>query len=61
MPGGIPRLESIARSPVSERSEVLVVTGMSGAGRSRAAAVLEDLDWYVVDNLPRGCWRRWWA
>jgi UPF0042 nucleotide-binding protein len=25
---------------------------MSGAGRSRAAAVLEDLDWYVVDNLP---------
>ena len=25
---------------------------MSGAGRTRAAAVLEDLDWYVVDNLP---------
>jgi UPF0042 nucleotide-binding protein len=25
---------------------------MSGAGRTRAAAVLEDLDWFVVDNLP---------
>lgn len=32
--------------------QVLVVTGMSGAGRSTAANVLEDLDWYVVDNLP---------
>lgn len=32
--------------------EVLIVTGMSGAGRSTAANSLEDLDWYVVDNLP---------
>ncbi len=32
--------------------EVLIVTGMSGAGRSTAADALEDLDWYVVDNLP---------
>lgn len=32
--------------------EVLVVTGMSGAGKSTAAHVLEDLGWYVVDNLP---------
>jgi UPF0042 nucleotide-binding protein len=31
---------------------VLIVTGMSGAGRSTAANSLEDLDWYVVDNLP---------
>jgi len=31
---------------------VVLITGMSGAGRSRAAAVLEDLGWYVVDNLP---------
>lgn len=37
-----------------ERSltEVLVITGMSGAGRSTAGNVLEDLGWYVVDNLP---------
>lgn len=32
--------------------EVLVVTGMSGAGRSTAARALEDLGWFVVDNLP---------
>ena len=33
-------------------SEFLVVTGMSGAGRSTAAAALEDLGWFVIDNLP---------
>jgi len=33
-------------------SEFLVVTGMSGAGRSTAAASLEDLGWFVIDNLP---------
>jgi len=33
-------------------SEYLVVTGMSGAGRSTAAATLEDLGWFVIDNLP---------
>ena len=33
-------------------SEVLVVTGMSGAGRSTAADSLEDLGWFVIDNLP---------
>jgi UPF0042 nucleotide-binding protein len=32
--------------------EVTVVTGLSGAGRSTAAKVLEDLGWFVVDNLP---------
>lgn len=32
--------------------EVLIVTGMSGAGRSTVADALEDLGWYVVDNLP---------
>ena len=31
---------------------LVVVTGMSGAGRSTAANALEDLGWYVVDNLP---------
>ncbi len=33
---------------------LVVVTGMSGAGRSTAANALEDLGWYVVDNLPPG-------
>lgn len=32
--------------------EVVLITGMSGAGRSTAAHVLEDHHWYVVDNLP---------
>jgi RNase adapter protein RapZ len=35
-----------------DNGEVLIVTGMSGAGRSTVANALEDLDWYVVDNLP---------
>lgn len=34
------------------KPEFLIVTGMSGAGRATAARCLEDLDWYVVDNLP---------
>lgn len=32
--------------------ELVLLTGMSGAGRSTAAKVLEDRGWYVVDNLP---------
>jgi len=32
--------------------EFLIITGMSGAGKSRAADVLEDLDYYCVDNMP---------
>ena len=35
-----------------EQQEMLIVTGMSGAGRSTVGNALEDLDWYVVDNLP---------
>lgn len=36
----------------SRRPELLVVTGMSGAGRSTVGNALEDQGWYVVDNLP---------
>ena len=32
--------------------ELLILTGMSGAGRSTVAHALEDIGWYVVDNLP---------
>lgn len=35
-----------------KRHELLIVTGMSGAGRSTVGNALEDLGWYVVDNLP---------
>ena len=31
---------------------LLILTGMSGAGRSTASGALEDLGWYVIDNLP---------
>src|SRR6187200_3689820 len=33
-------------------ADIVLITGLSGAGRSGAADVLEDLGWYVVDNLP---------
>ena len=33
-------------------TDILVITGLSGAGRSEAADDLEDLGWFVVDNLP---------
>ena len=32
--------------------DIIIVSGLSGAGKSRAAAVLEDLDYYCVDNIP---------
>ena len=32
--------------------ELTIITGLSGAGRSEAAKCLEDLGWFVVDNLP---------
>ena len=32
--------------------EFLIITGLSGAGKSRAADVLEDLNYYCVDNMP---------
>ncbi len=33
-------------------ADIALISGMSGAGRSAAANVLEDLNWYVIDNLP---------
>ncbi len=52
VPQGIPEIEATTPAPEQAEPEVLIITGMSGAGRSRAAGVLEDLDWFVVDNLP---------
>lgn len=48
-PSGIPR--PVLAEPVGD-AVVMIVTGMSGAGRTRVAASLGDLGWYVVDNLP---------
>ena len=35
-------------------TDIVIITGMSGAGRSAGAKTLEDLDWFVIDNLPPG-------
>ena len=34
------------------RSRIIVITGLSGAGRTQVAKVLEDLDVFVIDNMP---------
>jgi UPF0042 nucleotide-binding protein len=39
------------QTPLAD-APIVIVTGMSGAGRSTTANVLEDLGWLVVDNLP---------
>jgi RNase adapter protein RapZ len=39
-------------TPRGDRPELVIVTGMSGAGRTTTGNVLEDSGWYVVDNLP---------
>jgi UPF0042 nucleotide-binding protein len=41
-----------APSSSSAALDLVVITGLSGAGRSTAAKCLEDLGWFVVDNLP---------
>ena len=48
-PSGIARPDFDASQGASE---VVILTGMSGAGRTRAAAAMADHGWYVVDNLP---------
>ncbi|MCH2626183.1 MAG: RNase adaptor protein RapZ, partial [Acidimicrobiales bacterium] len=37
---------------MSNRPDFIVVAGLSGAGRSTVADTLEDLGWFVIDNLP---------
>ena len=45
-------LEHTERSERAAGIQVAIVSGLSGAGRSTAAKCLEDLGWFVVDNLP---------
>jgi UPF0042 nucleotide-binding protein len=42
----------LAPTSLPGRPDLALVSGMSGAGRSTAARALEDLGWFVVDNLP---------
>ena len=32
--------------------EILIISGLSGAGKSKAASFLEDMGFYIVDNMP---------
>ncbi|MGE4364602.1 MAG: RNase adapter RapZ, partial [Mycolicibacterium sp.] len=51
--GGEGGLEAAAMDGGADNGiDVVLVTGLSGAGRGTAAKVLEDLGWYVADNLP---------
>lgn len=34
--------------------EILIISGLSGSGKSRAASFLEDMGFYIVDNMPAG-------
>src|SRR5690349_12091882 len=45
-------MTDVPEPEVPATGELVVVTGMTGAGRSTAAKELEDLGYYVVDNLP---------
>lgn len=48
------RPRRLSSGPVGSRAvaDIVLITGLSGAGRSGAADVLDDLGWYVIDNLP---------
>lgn len=45
-------MKPMATHEAPKQFEVVIVTGMSGAGRTHAGNVLEDLEWFVIDNLP---------
>ncbi len=52
VPVDVPARDEAEVLDPAEVPELLIITGMSGAGKTRAASALEDLNWYVVDNLP---------
>lgn len=47
---GVPAPGPVA--PEDTLADYVLITGLSGAGRSTAAAALEDAGWYVIDNMP---------
>ena len=51
-PGGTPVSRGMQRYRVKPQLRIVIVTGLSGSGKSTAIHVLEDLGFYCVDNLP---------
>ena len=52
MPENQSKPATVQSTQSEERPQILVITGISGAGRSTVANVLEDEGWYVIDNIP---------
>ncbi len=48
----VPSADEVATPATSERVRLVLITGLSGSGKSVVARGLEDLDYYTVDNLP---------
>jgi RNase adapter protein RapZ len=51
-PHGTSSIGNTVSDVEGSRPRILVITGLSGAGRSTASNVIEDLGWFVIDNLP---------
>lgn len=47
-----PDLKPVTATPEQAKQRILLLTGLSGAGKSTALTVLEDLGWETIDNLP---------
>ncbi len=52
IPLGVANLDEVKDLPETNVPEIIIITGISGAGRSHVGSTLEDLGWYVIDNLP---------
>src|ERR1700733_13154949 len=48
------RTKAIPSPPSREHHEIVIISGMSGAGKASALKTFEDLGYYCVDNLPVG-------
>src|SRR4029453_306891 len=49
---GRPSLTTAGRKTRRRQPQVLIITGLSGSGKTHVARALEDIGWFCVDNLP---------
>lgn len=47
------RVETNLSEKVAKTMEILIISGLSGGGKSKAASYLEDMGFYIVDNMPK--------